>query len=108
MRACGCAARPAKFIDPDETIFNQNARRFTERTGIEVRVDYVNWPDMPVQVAVAFNTGQGADIVMGFGHDPHLYADKIRPVTELADYLGAKYGGWYDLALAYGKRFRSN
>ncbi len=100
--------RPAKFIDPDETIFNQNARRFTERTGIEVRVDYVNWPDMPVQVAVAFNTGQGADIVMGFGHDPHLYADKIRPVTELADYLGAKYGGWYDLALAYGKRFRSN
>jgi len=100
--------RPAKFVDPDEAIFNRNSRRFTERTGIEVRVDYVNWPDMPVQVAVAFNTGQGPDLILGFGPDPHLYADKVRPVTELADYLGRKYGGWYDLALAYGRRFRSN
>jgi multiple sugar transport system substrate-binding protein len=99
--------RPAKFVDPDEAIFNQNSRRFTERTGIEVRVDYVSWPDMPVQVAVAFNTGQGPDLILGFGPDPHLFADKVRPVTELADYLGARYGGWYDLALAYGRRYRS-
>ena len=100
--------RPAKFVEPDEAIFNANSRRFTERTGIEVRVDYVNWPDMPVQVAVAFNTGQGPDAIIGFSADPHLYADKVRPMTELADYLGRRYGGWYDLALAYGRKFRSN
>jgi multiple sugar transport system substrate-binding protein len=99
--------RPARYIDPDEAIFNANTQRFQAATGIEVRVDYVNWPDMPVQVAVAFNTGQGADVIIGFGADPHLYADKVAEVTDLADYLGAKYGGWYDLAKVYGKRFRS-
>ncbi|MBD0273318.1 MAG: carbohydrate ABC transporter substrate-binding protein, partial [Acetobacteraceae bacterium] len=49
--------RPAKFVDPDEAIFNANSRKFSEETGVEVRIDYVNWPDMPVQVAVAANTG---------------------------------------------------
>jgi multiple sugar transport system substrate-binding protein len=100
--------RPAKYIDPDEAIFNANTKRFTERTGVEVRVDYVNWPDMPVQVAVAANTGQGADVIIGFGADAHLYADKLLELTDLADYLGAKYGGWYDLAQVYGRKFRSN
>jgi multiple sugar transport system substrate-binding protein len=99
--------RPAKYIDPDEAIFNANTKRFTERTGIEVRVDYVNWPDMPVQVAVATNTGQGADVIIGFSADPHLYADKLLEVTDLADYLGAKYGGWYELAETYGRRWKS-
>ncbi len=99
--------RPAKYIDPDEAIFNANTKRFTERTGIEVRVDYVNWPDMPVQVAVATNTGQGADVIIGFNADPHLYADKLLEVTDLADYLGAKYGGWYELAEVYGRRWKS-
>ena len=99
--------RPAKFIDPDEAIFNANSRRFTERTGIEVRVDYVNWPDMPVQVAVAYNTGQGADVIIGFGADPHLYAEKVVEMTDLATYLGARYGGWYDLAQVYGRKYRS-
>ncbi|TCZ64044.1 ABC transporter substrate-binding protein [Roseicella aquatilis] len=100
--------RPARFIEPDEAIFNANTRRFTARTGIEVRVDYVNWDDMPVQVAVAYNTGQGADVIIGFGADPHLYAEKVTELTDLAEYLGAKYGGWYDLAQVYGRKHRSN
>ncbi len=99
--------RPAKYIDPDEAIFNANTRRFTEQSGVEVRVDYVNWPDLPVQVAVAANTGQGADVIIGFGADPHIYADKLIEVTDLAEYLGAKYGGWYDLALTYGRKWKS-
>lgn len=100
--------RPAKYIDPDELIFNANTRRFTEQTGIEVRVDYVNWPDMPVQIAVAANTGQGADVIIGFGADAHIYADKLIELTDLAEYLGARYGGWYDLALTYGRKWKSS
>lgn len=100
--------RPAKYIDPDEAIFNENTRKFTQATGIEVRVDYVNWPDMPVQIASAFNVGQGADVIIGFGADPHLYADKVVEMTDLAEYLGARYGGWYDMALLYGRRWKTS
>ena len=95
--------RPAKYIDPDEIIFTANSKRFTEQTGVEVRVDYVAWPDLPVQVAVVANTGAGPDVVLGFGPDPHLYADKLVDVTDIAEYLGAKYGGWYDMATLFGR-----
>lgn len=98
--------RPAKFVDPDEAIFTANSRAFTAKTGIDVRVDYVAWADMPVQTAVTANTGAGPDIILGFGPDPHIYADKVAPLTDLAEYLGAKYGGWYDLAALYGKAWK--
>jgi multiple sugar transport system substrate-binding protein len=100
--------RPAKYIDPDEAIFTANSRRFTEQTGVEVRVDYVAWPDMPVQTAVAANTSAGPDVIVGFGADPHIFTDKIIEVTEVANYLGARYGGWYDLAKLYGRKWQSD
>jgi multiple sugar transport system substrate-binding protein len=95
--------RPAKYIDPDEAIFTANSRSYTQQTGVEVRVDYVAWPDMPVQAAVIANTGAGPDIVIGFGPDPHIYADKLVEVSDIAEYLGAKYGGWYDMATLFGR-----
>lgn len=98
--------RPAKFVDPDEATFTANSKTFSDRTGIEVRVDYLAWNDMPVQTAVAANTGAGPDLICGFGADPHIYADKVVPVTDLAEYLGRKYGGWYDLAALSGKRWK--
>jgi multiple sugar transport system substrate-binding protein len=99
--------RPARFVEPDEVIFTANTRKFSQATGVEVRVDYVGWDDMPAQTAVAANTGQGPDVIIGFGADPHLYADKVVEVTDIAEYLGAKYGGWYPLAETYGRRFNS-
>ena len=35
--------RPAKFVDPDETLFRANTKKFTDTTGIDVRVDFVSW-----------------------------------------------------------------
>lgn len=97
--------RPAKFVDPDETLFRENTKKFIEKTGIQVRVDFVSWEDMRPQLAVAANTGAGPDIVVGFGADPQIYADKLIRVNDLADYLGKKYGGWHQLALLYAKRW---
>jgi multiple sugar transport system substrate-binding protein len=98
--------RPAKFVDPDETIFTANSKRFADQTGTAVRVDYLAWDNMPAQLAVIANTGAGPDIVCGFGPDPHVYADKLVELTDLAEYLGQKYGGWYDTASLFGKRWK--
>ena len=96
--------RPTKFVDPDETIWNENTARFTKTTGIPVRTDFVGWEDIRAQVAVAARTGAGPDIVAGWANDPHLYEDKILDMTELATYLGKKYGGWGPLPLVYGRK----
>ena len=91
--------RPAKFIEPDEVFWKSNTKKFTEATGVDVKVDFVSWEDLRPQLAVVANTGAGADIVISFGTDPHIYSSKLVELTDLADYLGAKYGGWYDLSL---------
>ncbi|GAC1347312.1 MAG: extracellular solute-binding protein [Acetobacteraceae bacterium] len=98
--------RPAKFVDPDEAIFTSNSKRYTEQTGVPVRVDYLAWDNMPAQVAVVANTGAGPDVVCGFGPDPHVYADKVVELTDVADYLGAKYGGWYPTSTLFGKTWK--
>ncbi|MBM3627867.1 MAG: extracellular solute-binding protein [Alphaproteobacteria bacterium] len=100
--------RPVRFVQPDEDIFRANAARFTERTGVQVRVDFVGWEDITQQTAVTANTGAGPDIIIGFNEAPHLYADKVIEVTDVAEYLGRKYGGWQAVAQKYGKRHNSN
>ena len=97
--------RPAKFVPADETLFNENTQKFVDATGIPVKVDYQAWEDLRPQTAVTANTGAGPDVVLGWTDDPHLYSDKLIEITDIADYLGAKYGGWYPVAERYGKKF---
>ncbi len=97
--------RPAKFVDPDETLFRANTKKFTEATGVDVRVDFVSWEDLRPQIAVTANTGAGPDIIIGFSADPQIYASKLVSMSDLAGYLGAKYGGWFQLAQLYGTKW---
>jgi multiple sugar transport system substrate-binding protein len=100
--------RPTKFVDPDETIWNDNTAKFSKATGVQVRTDFVGWEDIRAQVAVAARTGAGPDVVAGWANDPHLYVDKTLDMTALAEYLGKKYGGWGALPQKYGKKFGTN
>ena len=97
--------RPAKFVDPDERVFRENTERFAKATGVQVRVDFAGWEDLRPQTAVTANTGAGPDVVLGWADDPHLYSEKVLDVSDIAGYLGRKYGGWYPLAERYGKKF---
>src|SRR3546814_14931995 len=81
-----------------------NTKKFTEATGVEVRIDNEAWEDVRPKAAVAANVGSGPDIILGWFDDPHQYPDKLVPLTDLADYLGNKYGGWYDAAQRYGMK----
>jgi multiple sugar transport system substrate-binding protein len=99
--------RPAKFIDPDEVFWRENTKKYSDATGIPVRVDFISWEDIRPQTAVVANTGAGPDIVVGFSSDPQIYASKIADMTDLADYLGAKYGGWQELSVLYGTKWKT-
>ena len=37
---------------------------------------------------MAANTGAGPDIVIGWAEDPHIYADKLVELSDVAEYLG--------------------
>jgi multiple sugar transport system substrate-binding protein len=91
-----------RFVAGDEEMWLANTKKFTEKTGVEVRVDSEGWEDVRPKAAVAANIGSGPDIIISTFEDAHQYPDKLVDVTDVANYLGAKYGGWYDSSKAYG------
>lgn len=101
--------RWSRFVQGDIDAYMANVKKFTEATGVEVRVDNEGWEDVRPKAAVAANTGAGPDIILSTNDDANLYPDKLLDVTDLAEYLGKKYGGWYPAVQQYlrpdGKRW---
>jgi multiple sugar transport system substrate-binding protein len=90
-----------RFVQGDEDKWMENTKAFTAKTGIEVRVDNEGWEDVRPKAAVAANVGSGPDIIISTFEDAHQYPDKLVDVSDVANYLGTKYGGWYDVCKAY-------
>ncbi len=90
-----------RFVQGDEDAYMANVKKFSEKYGIEVRVDNEGWEDVRPKAAVAANTGAGPDIILSTNDDANLYPEKLVDVTDLASYLGRKYGGWYPVCEAY-------
>jgi len=90
-----------RFVQGDEDAWAANTKKFTQATGIDVRIDAEGWEDVRPKAAVAANVGSGPDIIIGTFEDAHQYPDKLVDVSDLCNYLGGKYGGWYDICKSY-------
>src|ERR1700716_39965 len=93
--------RWSRFVQGDIDQYMANVKKFEAKYGIPVRVDNESWEDVRPKAAVAANTGAGPDIILGTNDDANLYPDKLVDVTDLANYLGKKYGGFYPACEAY-------
>ena len=96
--------RPAKFVAGDEKLWLENTEKYTKQTGVQVKVESQGWEDLRPKAAVAANVGKGPDVVYGWYDDAHQYPEKLVDLTDLGEYLGAKYGGWYDVCKKFGMR----
>ncbi|WP_322784516.1 ABC transporter substrate-binding protein [Verminephrobacter aporrectodeae] len=93
--------RWSRFVQGDIDAYMANVRKFQDATGVEVRVDNEGWENVRPKAAVAANTGAGPDIILSTNDDANLFPDKLLDVTDLAEYLGNKYGGWYPAVQQY-------
>jgi len=93
--------RWSRFVQGDIDAYMANVKRFIDATGVEVRVDNEGWEDVRPKAAVAANTGAGPDIILSTNDDANLYPEKLLDCTDLAEYLGKKYGGWYPAGQAF-------
>jgi multiple sugar transport system substrate-binding protein len=92
-----------RFIQAEEDAFMRVVAAFTKATGVEVNVVNESLDDVQPKASVAANTNQGPDLFWGLYSLPHLFPEKCVDVTDVADYLGKKYGGWVETAQTYGK-----
>ena len=90
-----------RFVQGDEDAWLLNTRRFSEQTGVQVQVESVNIDDLRPKGAMAASVGTGPDIIMGAPDMPHMYPRKCLDLSDLAGYLGQKYGGWYEICQRY-------
>ncbi len=92
-----------RFVQSEEDSFMALVAAFTKATGVEVKVINESLDDVQPKASVAANTNQGPDIFWGLYSLPHLFPTKVVEVTDVASYLGKKYGGWVATAETYGK-----
>lgn len=100
--------RWVEFVQSEKEVWLANTRRWEQLTGGHVETDFLNWSDVRPKAAMAATIESGHDIVIGWYDDPHLYPDKLVDLTDIAEYLGNKYGGWYPICKAYGQVSGSN
>jgi multiple sugar transport system substrate-binding protein len=96
--------RWSPFVKGEEEAWLANTKKFSEATGVDVKIDKESWEDIRPKAAVAANVGSGPDIFWVWFDDAQQYPDKLMDVSELANYLGGKYGGWYEGGKAYASR----
>jgi multiple sugar transport system substrate-binding protein len=92
-----------RFIQAEEDAFMELVAGFTKATGVKVNVTNESLDDVQPKASVAANTGQGPDMFWGLYSLPHLFPAKCVDLTDVADYLAKKYGGWVPSAATYGK-----
>lgn len=92
-----------RFVEAEDQAFMVMVQAFTKATGVEINVTNESYEEVQPKASVAANVGQGLDMVWGLYSLPHLFPDKCLDMTDVANYLGAKYGGWAPSAEAYGK-----
>ena len=91
------------FVQSEDDAFVKMIDAFTKATGVPVQIARESYEDVQPKASVAANTGTGPDIFWGLYSLPHLFPQKCVDMTDVADYLGKKYGGWVDSAVKYGK-----
>jgi multiple sugar transport system substrate-binding protein len=90
------------FVQSEDDQFVKLIDAFTQATGVKVTISRESYEDVQPKASVAANTGAGPDMFWGLYSLPHLFPQKCVDVTDVADYLGKKYGGWVASAQKYG------
>jgi multiple sugar transport system substrate-binding protein len=91
------------FVQSEDDAFVKLMEAFTQATGVKVNISRESYEDVQPKASVAANTGAGPDLFWGLYSLPHLFPQKCVDVSDVADYLGQKYGGWVPSAVTYGK-----
>ncbi len=91
------------FVQSEDDAFVALMNAFTQATGVKVDITRESYEDVQPKASVAANTGAGPDLFWGLYSLPHLFPQRCVDMTDVANYLGQKYGGWVESAQQYGK-----
>jgi multiple sugar transport system substrate-binding protein len=84
------------FVPASDVEFKRLAAEFGKLAGVDVTVDLINMNDLNPRIASAIETKAGPDIIMMISNWPHLYADGLADVDDLAEEIASRDGAYYE------------
>src|SRR5919108_1547670 len=85
------------FVPAHDAALKKQIAEFEKQTGVKVAFETINMNDIQARTTVAIESKAGPDIIQLAHNWPHLYEAGLEPVDELAEELGGKGEGYYDL-----------
>ncbi|HSB69144.1 MAG TPA: extracellular solute-binding protein [Candidatus Methylomirabilis sp.] len=88
------------FVPAGDKVFVEQAAEFGKQMGVDVQVERIGQNDVPTRSMSAVEMKAGPDIILIQNNFPHLIADGVADVGDVAEALGKSQGGYYDVAKA--------
>src|SRR5262244_2533585 len=81
----------------DEYMQKTLAPAYEKETGVKINYELTSVGSLPTRISTITETGSGPDIT-GIGLLlPFLFDEKLLDVSDIAEEVGKKQGGWYDV-----------
>ena len=89
----------SSFIPAYDDYFKKTlVPEYEKATGIKVDYQLISVGSLQTRMATAAETGNGPDMTLTFFNWPFLFDEKLVDVSDIAEEIGKKNGGWYDSA----------
>lgn len=82
----------------DEILRKQLLGEAEKALGFKVNLETIDLNALQPRATAGIQSKSGPDIIMIFDNKAQLYADSLADVSDVCEELGAKQGGYYDLA----------
>jgi multiple sugar transport system substrate-binding protein len=83
------------FVPAYDTWFDDFVKKWGDANGVRVRVDRIPHLELPSRLAAEFAAGTGHDLIYFVGTIlTGLYAKNLVDMSDIADKIGKKWGGW--------------
>jgi multiple sugar transport system substrate-binding protein len=90
--------RLGDFVPASDTLLRQELLPQAEKAlGLKITFETINGNDLQARITSAIQSGTGADIIHAMHNWPHLYAESLADVSDVADEIGGQQGGFYDI-----------
>ena len=98
------------FVPSYDKWFDQFGQEWAGKNNVKLSIDHIPHLNLPTKIAAEIATQSGHDIVQFAASGTEKWSAATVDLTDLADKLGKKYGGWIPLADNYSNvkgRFHS-
>jgi len=83
------------FIPEGDAELRRLIAEYNKQMKMDVTLETINANDLQARITAAIQSGSGADIILMLHNWPHLYANALADVSELAEWKARDQGGYY-------------